>query len=49
MSSNYNSRPLAAEVLVRGRHAELVRERQPLEDLWRGERLAAWQARGPGR
>lgn len=49
MSSNYNSRPLAAEVLVRGRHAELVRERQPLEDLWRGERLAAWQGPGPGR
>jgi diaminopimelate decarboxylase len=49
MSSNYNSRPLAAEVLVRGRHAELVRERQPLEDLWRGERLAAWQTPGPGR
>ena len=49
MSSNYNSRPLAAEVLVRGRHAELVRERQPLEDLWRGERLAAWQTPGRGR
>ena len=47
MSSNYNSRPLAAEVLVRGHHAELVRERQLHEDLWRGERLAAWQT--PGR
>lgn len=43
MGSNYNSRPLAAEVLVRGRHYSLVRARQAIEDLWRGERLAAWQ------
>lgn len=47
MGSNYNSRPLAAEVLVRGRRADLVRARQPLEDLWHGERLAAWQQPGP--
>jgi len=43
MGSNYNSRPLAAEVLVRGRQAALVRERQPVADIWRGERLAGWQ------
>jgi len=42
MGSNYNSRPLAAEVLVQGRQAELVRERQPLEDLWRHERIPTW-------
>ena len=41
MASNYNSRPLAAEVLVSGDHATLVRERQGLHDLIRGERLAA--------
>ena len=41
MSSNYNSRPLAAEVLVSGGTAQVVRERQTLEDLIRGERLAA--------
>ena len=39
MSSNYNSRPRAAEVMVDGEHAHLVRERETLEDLWRGERL----------
>jgi len=33
MSSNYNSRPLAAEVLVDGDAARLVRRRQTVEDL----------------
>lgn len=45
MGSNYNSRPLATEVLVRGQEAALVRERQPVADIWRGERLARWQRR----
>lgn len=43
MGSNYNSRPFAAEVLVNGRQAALVRARQSLPDLWRDERLAPWQ------
>jgi diaminopimelate decarboxylase len=43
MSSNYNSRPLAAEVMVRGSEVSLVRTRQAVEDLWRGEALASWQ------
>lgn len=42
MGSNYNSRPFAAEVLVRGRQAALVRERQPVADIWRGESVAPW-------
>lgn len=37
MSSNYNSRPRAAEILVDGEQMHLVRERERLEDLWRGE------------
>lgn len=37
MASNYNSRPLPAEVLVRGNEARLVRERQTYRDLVRGE------------
>ena len=41
MASNYNSRPLAAEVLVSGDTAQVVRERQKLDDLIRGERVAA--------
>lgn len=39
MSSNYNSRPRAAEVLVDGGEYHLIRERETLEDLWRGEHL----------
>ena len=37
MASNYNSRPLPAEVLVNGAHATLVRARQTYEDLVRAE------------
>ncbi|MER3545046.1 MAG: diaminopimelate decarboxylase [Chloroflexota bacterium] len=39
MASNYNSRPLAAEVLVRDNTYFLIRERQALEDLIRGEHV----------
>jgi diaminopimelate decarboxylase len=39
MGSNYNSRPLAAEVLVRDGRAHLVRRRQTFEDLVRGETI----------
>jgi len=38
MASNYNSRPLPAEVLVNGAAASVVRERQTLDDLIAGER-----------
>lgn len=44
MSSNYNSRPRAAEVLVNGDRFSLVRERETLEDLSRGEALPDWLA-----
>jgi len=37
MASNYNSRPLPAEVLVRGDKFALIRQRQTWEDLVRGE------------
>jgi diaminopimelate decarboxylase len=37
MSSNYNARPRAAEVVVDGAHAHLARRREAVEDLWRGE------------
>ena len=39
MASNYNTRPLAAEVMVSGSKAHLVRERQTLEDILRSEHL----------
>jgi diaminopimelate decarboxylase len=37
MASNYNSRPLPAEALVRGEKVALIRKRQTWEDLVRGE------------
>ena len=42
MASNYNSRGMAAEVLVNGNKAALVRERQPVEEIWEHEKLPAW-------
>lgn len=37
MSSNYNSRRRAVEVLVEGKTFRVIRKRETLEDLWRGE------------
>jgi len=37
MSSNYNSRPRAAEVMVSGKTVKLVRRRESFDDLIRGE------------
>ena len=42
MASTYNSRPRPAEVMVQGTKVELVRERESLDDLVRGERLPSW-------
>jgi len=39
MSSNYNSRPKAAEVLVDGPQSHLIRQRDSFTDQIRGERL----------
>ena len=37
MSSNYNSRPRAAEIMVDGESVHLARERETLADIMRGE------------
>jgi diaminopimelate decarboxylase len=39
MSSNYNSKPLAAEVLIQAGKAHLIRSRQTFEDIIRGETI----------
>ncbi len=39
MSSNYNSRPRSAEVLVSGRTYHVIRRRESLQDLIRGEKI----------
>jgi diaminopimelate decarboxylase len=39
MSSNYNSRPRAAEVMVKGENFALIRKRESYDDLIRGEEI----------
>jgi diaminopimelate decarboxylase len=39
MGSNYNSKPLAAEVLITDGRPELVRRRQSFDDIIRGESI----------
>jgi diaminopimelate decarboxylase len=39
LSSNYNARPRAAEVLVNGSQWQIVRERESLQQLWANEKL----------
>jgi diaminopimelate decarboxylase len=42
MASNYNTRSLAAEVLVSGKRSAVVRERQAVKEIWAGEKVAPW-------
>jgi diaminopimelate decarboxylase len=42
MASNYNTRPLAPEILVQGRQFAAARARQPVEQIWAGEKVVAW-------
>lgn len=43
MSSNYNTRPRAAEVMVSGADAQLVRRRETVAQLFEGELVPAWK------
>ena len=42
MASNYNGRALAAEILVDGVRAAVVRRRQRLEEIWAAESIPSW-------
>lgn len=42
MSSNYNGRPRAAEVLVKGREFFLIRKREDYKDLVKGEKIPSF-------
>jgi len=44
MSSNYNSRPRVAEVLVNGDRYQVIRKRECYEDLIRLEKIPEWMA-----
>lgn len=41
-SSQYNTRPLIPEVLVKGDRYEVIRERPTIEEILRNERLPSW-------
>lgn len=41
MSSNYNTRPKAAEILVNGSKCEVIRDRETIEDLTAREKIAS--------
>ena len=47
MSSNYNSRPRVAEVLVEGDRFHVIRERETYADLTRGERVPPFLSSEP--
>jgi diaminopimelate decarboxylase len=42
MASNYNTRPLPAEIMVSGTRFEIVRPRQKMEALFGDERIPGW-------
>ena len=42
MSSTYNARPMAAQVMVDGGRWAVIRPRQPVEALWAGETVPEW-------
>lgn len=42
MASNYNSRPLLAEIMVNGDNVAIIRKRQSLQDLVHGETIPDW-------
>jgi diaminopimelate decarboxylase len=42
MSSNYNSRPRVSEVMVKGDKFEIIRSRETVEDLIKGERIPSF-------
>jgi diaminopimelate decarboxylase len=42
MSSSYNSRPRVAEVMVKGDRFEVVRERETVEELIKGEKIPSF-------
>ncbi len=42
MASNYNTRPKPVEILVHGKRWDIIRKRETIDDLLRGEKIPAW-------
>lgn len=49
MSSNFNMRPRACEVLVNGEKYEIVRERETFGQLMKNQKVASWLKKGKKR
>jgi diaminopimelate decarboxylase len=45
MSSNYNSRPRAAEIMIDGKDVHIIRERETVTDLYAHEHVLPWSKR----
>jgi diaminopimelate decarboxylase len=48
MASEYNTRPLVPEVLVRGDHFDVVRSRPSFDEMLRRDTIPAWIERARG-
>ncbi|SEL19952.1 diaminopimelate decarboxylase [Nitrosovibrio tenuis] len=46
MSSNYNTRPRAAEVMIDGDRIHVIRERESIDQLIAGETIPSWRTAG---
>ncbi|MDI2090113.1 diaminopimelate decarboxylase [Commensalibacter oyaizuii] len=42
MSSTYNARPLAAQIMTKGSQSAIIQPRQTIEDLWKNELVPSW-------
>ncbi|MDI2113664.1 diaminopimelate decarboxylase [Commensalibacter nepenthis] len=42
MSSTYNARPMAAQIMVSGNQSAIIQPRQTIEDLWKDELIPSW-------
>lgn len=42
MSSTYNARPMAAQIMSYGKQSALIQPRQSIEDLWKDELVPSW-------
>jgi diaminopimelate decarboxylase len=45
MASNYNTRPRAAEILVKGDKYDVIRKRETVEELFANESVPNWIAK----
>ncbi|CAI3949007.1 diaminopimelate decarboxylase [Commensalibacter communis] len=42
MSSTYNARPMAAQIMTSGNQSAIIQPRQTIEDLWKDEIIPSW-------